>query len=76
MQTAAREDVKMCREVASKAECVLGVQHIVWLRVRQLLIDALHRLAVSGEAATADLVALIQVRVLPAGKTRSRASHG
>lgn len=57
-----RKAIERCQAAAETAAGLLGKEHIVWLRVRQLQLDCLHRLAVHGDASTAELVQLVQVR--------------
>ena len=58
-----RDAVESMGRLHEEASALLGKQHIVWYRIHQLQIDALHRLASCGEASTHDLVALVRVRM-------------
>ena len=44
-----------------EASHLLGLNNMLWLRVRQLLVNALHDAATAGEASTQNLALLVRV---------------
>ena len=55
--------VRSCQELHAQADDLLPADSVVWLRVRQVLVDALHRKASAGAASEEDLIELLQVCV-------------
>ena len=55
------ERVEQCMGALDEASHLLGLNNVLWLRVRQLLVNALHDAATAGEASSQDLALLVRV---------------
>lgn len=59
----AEEAVTQSKQALATACCLLGPQHLVHVRARHLVVNALQAAAAAGLASTDDLVLLVKVCV-------------